>query len=222
MISIFLSGFLIGLAGVGHCMGMCGGLASMLSMGQHARSINIITYNIGRITSYILFTALIAASLQIGLSDYYHALQMPLRTFAGILLVFMGLYLCGISHFILKIESIGRYIWKFIQPAAKSLLPVKTPIQSLSAGFIWGWLPCGLVYSTVLWATSLGSFSLSMSAILGFALGTLPTMLLAGLFAQQIKALWQQLYLKWIFGLLIIIYGLYSIPYFKNLLSSLV
>lgn len=221
MISIFFSGLLIGLAGAGHCLGMCGGLASMLSVGQHSSTIKIVAYNLGRIFSYSLFTLVLASTLLFGLSEHYSALMVPLRTFAGILLVFMGLYVCGLSRLILKVESLGRYLWRLIQPAAKSFLPIQNPAQALAAGFVWGWLPCGLVYSTVLWATSLGSIPLSMMAMLGFAIGTLPTMLVAGLFAQQLKTLWQQLYLKWIFGTLIILYGLYSIPYFKNLLSHL-
>lgn len=221
MISIFFSGLLIGLAGAGHCLGMCGGLASMLSVGQHTNSVKIVAYNLGRILSYALFTLLLASTLYFGLSEYYSALMVPLRTFAGVLLIFMGLYLCGLSRLILKIESLGRYLWRIIQPAAKSFLPIENSAQALAAGFVWGWLPCGLVYSTVLWATSLGDISLSMVAIFGFAIGTLPAMLLAGLFAQQLQTLWQQLYLKWIFGLLIIFYGLYSIPYFKNLISHL-
>ncbi|WP_417552745.1 sulfite exporter TauE/SafE family protein [Marinomonas fungiae] len=221
MISIFFSGFLIGLAGAGHCLGMCGGLASMLSVGQSSSAFNIVAYNLGRIFSYGLFTLLLASTLQFGLSEYYSAFMLPLRTFAGILLVFMGLYLCGLSRLILRVESIGRYLWRFIQPIAKSFLPIKNPAQALGAGLVWGWLPCGLVYSTVLWATSLGSISLSMVAIFGFAMGTLPTMLLAGFFAKQLKNLWQQFHLKWLFGFLIIIYGLYSIPYFKNLLSNI-
>ncbi|SBS32037.1 hypothetical protein MAQ5080_02146 [Marinomonas aquimarina] len=194
----------------------------MLSVGERASSVNIVAYNLGRVLSYALFTLLLAATLQFGLSHYYNDLMVPLRTFAGVLLVLMGLYLCGISRLILKVESLGRYAWRLLQPLAKSFLPIQTPAQALAAGLVWGWLPCGLVYSTVLWATSLGSISLSMTAIFGFAIGTLPAMLLAGLFAQQIKALWQQLYLKWIFGSLISLYGLYSIPYFKNLLSGVV
>lgn len=221
MISVFFSGVLIGLAGAGHCLGMCGGLASMLSVGQNSNAVKIVAYNLGRVLSYSLFALILASTLHFGFSDYYSSLMVPLRTFAGVLLIFMGLYLCGLSRLILKIESLGRHLWHLIQPVAKSFLPIQNPAQAFAAGMVWGWLPCGLVYSTVLWATSLGSIPLSMTAVAGFAVGTLPAMLLAGLFAQQMKALWQQLYLKWIFGLLIIFYGLYSIPYFKNLLSSL-
>ena len=147
--------------------------------------------------------------------------MQPLRTLAGIIMILMGLYICGASRLILVTEKAGRLLWKSIQPAAKSLLPIRSSKQALLAGIIWGWLHCGLVYSTVLWATSLGSVSLSMMAITGFILGTLPSMLLAGLFSQQLKDIWQRYQLKWLFGISIILYGTYSIPLVKSMLSSI-
>lgn len=193
----------------------------MLSMGGKTSYNTLFAYNFGRILSYFCLTLLLASAVNFGFAQIYADLMIPLRTFAGLLLVFMGLYICGISRFILRIESIGRYVWKAIQPYAKSFLPIKTTGQAFGAGIVWGWLPCGLVYSTVLWASSLGSFELSSMAILGFSLGTLPAMLLAAMFSQQLKEAWSRYHLAWIFGLSISTYGLYTIPYVKNLLSSI-
>ena len=221
MISIFLSGIAIGLAGAGHCLGMCGGLASLLSVGGKIKHSWLVVYNVGRGLSYLAFTLLLSSALYYGLADYYTQSMQPLRTLAGIIMILMGLYICGASRLILVTEKAGRLLWKSIQPAAKSLLPIRSSKQALLAGIIWGWLPCGLVYSTVLWATSLGSVSLSMIAITGFILGTLPSMLLAGLFSQQLKDIWQRYQLKWLFGISIILYGAYSIPLVKSMLSSI-
>ncbi|MBJ7549504.1 sulfite exporter TauE/SafE family protein [Marinomonas ostreistagni] len=221
MISIFFSGLVIGLAGAGHCLGMCGGLASMLSMGGNSKPSWLIFYNIGRGFSYITFTVIISSALYFGLTEYYTEAMEPLRTIAGIILILMGLYICGASKLILKIEKSGRFIWQWVQPLAKSFLPIQSSKQAFVAGMLWGWLPCGLVYSTVLWSVSLGSVTLSMAAILGFVIGTMPSMFLAGMFSQQIKNAWNRYHLKWIFGLSIILYGAYSIPIVKNLLSSI-
>lgn len=210
---------MIGLAGAGHCLGMCGGLASLLAINGQPSSARIISYNLGRTASYLLFALILSSTFQFGLSHLYTDLMIPLRTFAGVLLVLMGLYICGLSKLILKIESLGRYGWKAIQPLAKKLLPIETNQQAFIAGVLWGWLPCGLVYSTVLWASSLGSISLSLLAMLGFAAGTLPAMLLAGFFSQQLKQIWQTYYLNWLFGLFMCLYGLYSIPAIKNVIS---
>ncbi|WP_425641034.1 sulfite exporter TauE/SafE family protein [Marinomonas gallaica] len=222
MISIFISALLIGLAGAGHCLGMCGGLASMLSIGNKTTFQTIVAYNLGRILSYCILTLILASAINLGFASIYSELMTPLRTFAGILLVLMGLYICGLSKFILRIESLGRYIWKYVQPFAKSFLPIQTLGQAVGAGMVWGWLPCGLVYSTVLWASSLGSIELSLMAMLGFSMGTLPAMLLAAMFSQQLKKVWSHYHLAWIFGVSLIGYGLYTIPSIKNLLSNIV
>lgn len=194
----------------------------MLSIGNKTAFQTILAYNFGRILSYCTLTLILALAINLGFASVYSELMIPLRTFAGILLVLMGLYICGLSKAILRIESLGRYIWKYVQPFAKSFLPIQTLGQAFGAGMIWGWLPCGLVYSTVLWASSLGSIELSLIAIFGFAMGTLPAMLLAALFSQQFKQIWSHYHLAWIFGISLTCYGLYTIPFIKNLLSNIV
>ena len=220
MSSVLISGFLIGLAGAGHCLGMCGGLASLLSLNGQPSKLRIIFYNLGRALSYLLFTLLLASVVHAGATQFYSDLMIPLRTLAGILLIFMGLYICGASKLILKIEAIGKLGWNVIAPVAKKMLPITSAKQAFIAGCVWGWLPCGLVYSTVLWAASLGSISLSVIAIIGFALGTLPAMLLAGFFSQQLKQIWTHYKLHWLFGTLLVIYGCLSIPMLDNLFSQ--
>lgn len=220
MIATFVTALLIGLAGAGHCLGMCGGLAALLSINGRPSIRRIVFYNLGRVMSYALFTLLLVTAVQLGAADYYRSLMVPLRSLAGGLLILMGLYICGASRWILKVEALGRFGWRALHPLAKRMLPIESSKQAFFAGTLWGWLPCGLVYSTVLWATALGTWSLSMVAILGFACGTLPAMLLAGFFSQSLKRVWTQYYLHWLFGGLLILYGIYSIPYVKALLSS--
>ena len=220
MTAVFISGLLIGLAGAGHCLGMCGGLSALLSVNGKPSLTRLLAYNFGRISSYGLLALIIATAIQ-GTAEYlYRDLMIPLRTIAGVLLILMGLYLWGASQLILKVEKLGTGAWRALQPIAKSLLPIRSTPHAYLAGMIWGWLPCGLVYSTVLWASALGSVSQTSSAMIGFALGTLPSMLLAGFFAQQLKQLWQHYRLGKLFGTLMVLYGLYTIPMIHGLLST--
>jgi len=43
-------------------------------------------------------------------------------------------------------------------------------------GLLWGWLPCGLVYSVLVAAALAGSAGAGALTMLGFGLGTLPAM----------------------------------------------
>ncbi len=57
---------------------------------------------------------------------------------------------------------------------------------------VWGWLPCGLVYSALIWAISAGSAQEGALLLLSFGLGTLPNLMLMGLLAGKLTALLRQ------------------------------
>ncbi len=155
----FYAAFLIGLMGAGHCVGMCGGVAAAITIGmpnnthQKRRWIYLLNYNIGRLVSYTIAGGLIGAALA-GISTL-NGTSNPLvymRLFAALMMIILGLYIgqwwAGLS----QIERAGKKIWRHISPIATSLLPLKSPVKALPFGFLWGWLPCGLVYSTLTWA----------------------------------------------------------------------
>ena len=86
----------------------------------------------------------------------------------------------GLVH----LERAGQYIWKRIQPLSKQWLPIKNARGALLLGMLWGWLPCGLVYSNLIWATSQGNSVQGAALMASFGLGTLPAVFLTGAFAQ--------------------------------------
>ncbi len=129
----------------------------------------LLAYNLGRILSYA------CAGLLIGLAGWAVAnspAAMFLRILAGLLLIAMGLYLAGWWSGLTRIESLGRGLWRHIQPVANRLLPVSNVPRALLLGALWGWLPCGLVYSTLLWSASQGNALDSALLMLAFGLGT--------------------------------------------------
>ena len=208
------SALILGLLGGGHCLGMCGGLMGALTLAipaeQRGRRLQLLlAYNLGRILSYA------AAGLLLGLAGWAIAstpFASALRVVAGLLLVAMGLYLAGWWSGLTRIEALGRGLWKYIQPFASRLLPVASVPRALLLGALWGWLPCGLVYSTLLWTSSQGSALESALLMLAFGLGTWPVLLATGLAAERITALLRKRSVRMAGGILVILFGLWTLP----------
>ena len=214
LVAPLLSALILGLLGGGHCLGMCGGLMSALTLAippdQRARRLRLLlAYNLGRILSYA------AAGLLIGLAGWAVASSpaaMLLRVLAGLLLIAMGLYLAGWWSGLTRIEAVGRHLWRHLQPLASRLMPVSSLPRALLLGAVWGWLPCGLVYSTLLWASSQGSPGESALLMLAFGLGTWPVLLATGMAAERLTALLRRRGVRVAGGLLVILFGIWTLP----------
>ena len=210
--------FFIGLLGGGHCVGMCGGIMSALSLGSddnNPRSLKNISillgYNLGRIFSYTVIGFLMGW-LGWFIGGFSQDTTVALRFIAAMMLIAMGLYLGGWWTGLTKLEKIGHTVWRRIQPTASAMLPVNSPVKAVAVGAVWGWLPCGLVYSTLIWAAASTNAAQSASLMLAFGLGSLPVLLVTGLLAQQMKALLQSRVFRSAAGALVILFGLWTIP----------
>ncbi|WP_288376070.1 sulfite exporter TauE/SafE family protein [uncultured Pseudomonas sp.] len=208
------SALVLGLLGGGHCLGMCGGLMGALTLAippeQRARRLRLlITYNLGRVLSYA------AAGLLLGLAGWALAsspMAQVLRVVAALLLIAMGLYLAGWWSGLTRIEALGRGLWRHIQPVASRLLPVSSLPRALLLGALWGWLPCGLVYSTLLWAASQGNAAHSAALMLAFGVGTWPVLLATGLAAERVNALLRRRSVRLAGGVMVMLFGLWTLP----------
>ncbi|WEL54071.1 sulfite exporter TauE/SafE family protein [Pseudomonas kermanshahensis] len=208
------SALILGLLGGGHCLGMCGGLMGALTLAippeQRGRRVQLLlAYNVGRILSYA------CAGLLVGLAGWAVASSpaaLALRVVAALLLIAMGLYLAGWWSGLTRIEALGRGLWRHIQPVASRLLPVSSLPRALLLGALWGWLPCGLVYSTLLWAASQGNAGYSAALMLAFGLGTWPVLLTTGLAAERVSSLLRRRSVRMAGGLLVILFGLWTLP----------
>lgn len=210
--------FLLGFFGGGHCVGMCGGLSSAFAL-QLPPGLNrtglIVLLNLGRISSYVFIGLLVGAIGQVGISlDQTRWLQNGLYLSANLLLLFLGLYLAGISSLATRIESIGRPVWKRLNPLLNRLLPIQSVPACFGVGMLWGWLPCGLVYSASLYALGSGNALEGGLYMLAFALGTLPNLLAMGLFAAQLKNFLQRKTVRLAAGLLIAAWALWRLVSF--------
>jgi hypothetical protein len=169
-------------------------------------------YNLGRIFSYCLAGALLGA---IGWWLFIAGKQAgpALRLLAGFMMIAMGLYLAGWWRGLVYLEKLGGYVWKYLQPVGKRLMPVTKPWQALLLGSLWGWLPCGLVYSTLTLSISAADWRYSTLIMLSFGLGTLPVMLLTGVFAHRVRGWVQKTMVRNIAALLVIGFGVWTIAW---------
>jgi sulfite exporter TauE/SafE len=211
---LLVSALILGLLGGGHCLGMCGGLMSALTLAipaeQRSRRFRLLlAYNLGRILSYA------TAGLLLGLGGWAVASSpaaMALRVVAGVLLIIMGLYLAGWWSGLTRIEALGRGLWRHIQPLTRRFMPVTSVPRALVLGALWGWLPCGLVYSTLLWAASQGNAVDSALLMLTFGLGTWPVLLATGMAAERLSAVLRKRGVRMAGGVLVMLFGIWTLP----------
>ena len=139
-----------------------------------------------------------------------------LRLLAGLLIISLGFYITGWWRGLSRLETKGAKLWQKIAPLMNKLMPVKTPMNAYAMGMLWGFLPCGLIYSTLSLAATAGT-AISGTMVMGaFGLGTLPSMLATGFLAERLSKLVKRKNVPLASGLMIIIFGLWTIagPYF--------
>lgn len=182
-----------------------------------ARAIpRVLAYNAGRIGSYMVAGALaggLAGGAQslAALAD----LQLGFHWLANLMLVALGLYLMNAWHGLTRLEQAGRVLWQRAQPwmapMMKTLMPADRPHQAFALGALWGWLPCGMVYSVLLTAMLSGSAVGGALVMLAFGLGTLPMLAGLGLLGARLRNAMQQRKVRIACGLLVLAFGLFGI-----------
>lgn len=210
---ILLPMFTMGLISSAHCIGMCGGIMGALTMAipesaKAKRWLILVAYNSGRIASYAcmgLFVGFFAGKVSIFGGGIF------LRIVAGLLLITMGFYLADWWRGLTYLEKLGRYLWVYVQPLGKKIMPVDNIFKALLLGALWGWLPCGLVYSALALAMTQPSPILAASAMLAFGLGTLPAVFAAGIAAHQLTFFLQQRKVRIGLAFIIIAFGSWTI-----------
>lgn len=221
--------FLVGLAGSVHCIGMCGGIVGALSISggtaparpviaiavarpasqttSPSNVLRVLAYNGGRIASYMLAGALAGSLAGAGML-HLASLQVAGYWLANLMLVALGLYLMDAWRGLARLEAAGNVVWRRVRPLLKPLMPIDTPFKALAVGGLWGWVPCGMVYSALLTAMMQGSALNGAAAMAAFGLGTLPTLLGMGLLGTRLRAQMQRRPVRIASGLLVLGFGL--------------
>lgn len=208
----YLTAILIGLLSTGHCLGMCGGIIAAISFktGVKFKYLYHIIYNIGRIISYVIVTIIvnILGSFFFELGGYYTFL---FKIISNLILIIIGLHITNIYNSMFFIESFLWHTWSIISRVIGNINFSKSIWYPLILGILWGGVPCGLIYSTIIWTAGFGSIIKSLILMMLFGLGTLPSMLFAGIFNIKFIKMFSNNVIKYIAGGIIIIFGLKNI-----------
>lgn len=171
----------------------------------------VLAYNLGRISSYTL-AGILAGAFGVEVLDWLGlqdaSAHRILRILGAVFMALIGLYLAGWFPQLIKLEKIGQPVWKQIEPITRRLMPIKTPGQALIYGMLWGWLPCGLVYVVLLMTVTAGSGVQGGLMMAAFGLGTLPSMLSAGVMLSWVRRLGHSQRTRQLMGLILVITAL--------------
>jgi sulfite exporter TauE/SafE len=226
-----LPAFLIGLAGGVHCIGMCGGIVSAFSIvsasprrfpiavvtegtqvaagNGNSQWMHMLSYNGGRIASYAVAGAIVGGAAQgLAILIDIQALRTVMFWTSNGILAMLGLYLMGLWPGVARLEALGQSLWRRLQPLTPRLFPLNSAPKLFAAGLIWGWLPCGMVYSMLLTAMLAGTASRGAMMMAAFGAGTLPAMFLIGFVGLRIANLRHYKELRIVAGALVLAFGL--------------
>lgn len=222
----------VGLAGSVHCVGMCGGIVGALSGATQRRvipiahagtaalplaqageaTLRVLAYNAGRIGSYMVAGAL-AAGMANGAASLARIAQWQGVAYllANVMLVALGLYLMDLWRGLARVEAAGNVLWRRVQPLMRPLLPMDSLPRAFALGGLWGWVPCGMVYSVLLTAMLSGSAAGGAAVMLAFGVGTLPMLLALGLAGARLRAALQRRAVRIACGMLVLAFGVLGI-----------
>jgi sulfite exporter TauE/SafE len=217
----YAAAFLIGLLGGVHCVGMCGGIVGALTLQtpHSGRTWSLhLSYNAGRITSYAAAGAVMGMIGGAGLMfNQVLPVQMLLYVLANLILISLGLYLAGLGTQLTRLEALGASLWRRVQPYSVKVLPADTVAKAFLLGTLWGWLPCGLVYSLLATALLSGGAASGAAVMLAFGLGTLPNLLLAGMAFKRLRDFTSNRRLRIAAGALVAAFGFAGLAKAANL-----
>lgn len=194
MIALIAGAWIAGTLGSVHCLAMCSGIAGSLATGiapasgRGRRAAFVFLHNAGRISSYAIAGAVLAWSSRIvGTAIGVPGWAQWLRLVAALMLVLLGLQILTRWRPLRWFEQSGAALWQRLSPLARKLVPVNTPGKALGLGLLWGWLPCGLVYSVLPMAAATTSPMEGAIVMAAFGVGTAPSMVASGHIADFLR-----------------------------------
>ncbi len=231
---VLFAALLVGFLGSLHCIGMCGGIVGVMGSGIHTNTNPSyrnqfpfwFAYNGGRIFSYSVAGAIAGflGSQAVGLFDPARVQNIGLML-AGAFMIILGLYISGVWSGLIWLEKAGGQVWKQLQPLSRKVLQPTHPSKAVLTGLIWGWLPCGLVYSMLVWSMTVATPMGGAMIMASFGIGTLPMLLGMGAASSKLNQFKQNKMVRGAAGGLIVLFGVltflgivhpFHVPLFSN------
>ncbi len=174
MIAVW-SGFVIGLIGSLHCIGMCGPIALALPRAGGSKAAWVAgraVYNAGRIVTYAMMGIFFGA---VGKTMALAGLQQTVSIVAGVLLL-LAVILGTNARVRLSVVSLFTRPVQLLKDQLGPMLKKRGLTTLFLIGLLNGLLPCGLVYVALAGAAVSGSAAMGMATMAAFGLGTFPVM----------------------------------------------
>ncbi len=185
MLAILIAGFILGLAGSLHCIGMCGPLSLALPthrLSPVSKFSALFIYQLGRIITYSVLGLIFGLA---GRGVYLAGFQQWFSITLGIFILLLATlyFIQGSMH----LTYLGRlYMW-LTKLIASILRQYKGLAGFLLLGMANGLLPCGMVYIALAATLSVYKVYQSVGFMAMFGAGTLPAMMLVGYGSHMIN-----------------------------------
>jgi len=182
--SLIYMAFVTGLLGTGHCIGMCGGLVSALSLSEAGRQggwFFHLLYNLGRISTYTFIGAVVGwLGSALAYTDRFKMVTRSLLIGSDIFVILVGLGTAGLFTWlnVSKLDFPGPM--KAMTLAVAGLRRLPPAISALPLGLLFGFIPCGYLYAVAITAAQSASVATGALMLFAFGLGTAPSLLLFG------------------------------------------
>lgn len=153
---------------------------------------HLILLNVGRLITYVMAGLMFSTIGYVTLANMNlvnHAQWM--RIVSGCMIFVIGAYLCfGNRRPFQFLEPLGAKLWSWVSSFIDH--QGSRGLRSLVSGMAWGFLPCGLVYSVLFASLFSSGMGASMMIMLGFGLGTMPSLLLTGMVYKHFREFFHQ------------------------------
>jgi len=182
--SLIYMAFVTGLLGTGHCIGMCGGLVSALSLSEAGRQggwFFHLLYNLGRISTYTFIGAVVGwLGSALAYTDRFKMVSRSLLIGSDVFVILVGLGTAGLFTWlnVSKLDFPGPM--KAMTLAVAGLRRLPPAISALPLGLLFGFIPCGYLYAVAITAAQSASVATGALMLFAFGVGTAPSLLLFG------------------------------------------
>jgi len=212
----------IGLAGSGHCIGMCGGLIAAFSLTPHGRQGGVsfqLLYHLGRLTTYTLIGVAVGwLGSAIAYTDSFREVSRMVLIGSDLFIIVIGLGTLGAfaSLNIMRLDFPGpTTLFVTVSHKLRALPP---SLSALPLGLMMGLLPCGFLYAVAITAAQTASTETAALMMLGFGIGTVPALFLFGSATGWLGTRYRSWLLR-VAGLLVTVMGVVNLVDHVTLLA---
>lgn len=186
MWAFILTGFVSGLIGSLHCVGMCGPISFAIPKPKNSPTkqlFSILSYHSGRVLTYVLLGLVFGS---IGHLINLFVVQQYISIITGALILIVVLF----KIINIKTPISNKLYLQFnskIQSALKKMFNSAHPARTFGIGMVNGLLPCTMSFLAIIGSMGMGSVSSSIFFMIAFGIGTMPLLLIFNLFTEQFK-----------------------------------